>query len=167
MFEIIKDTPENRRKGWRRMVLFGLTFMPDGFIVSDLLEAYRNTSQVTPEMKLLGRGTIPFNEGLYPWTWVQSEIPSFKSFQGGLIVAPILRKLIFNREPEMVIEWADRVSQWPIKRIIPSHLANDIKASGKDFRDAFRFLEMPASASNSAGSPLELHLLKRWKKMMK
>ena len=30
MTEIIEDTPKNRQKGWRRMVLFGLTFQPAG-----------------------------------------------------------------------------------------------------------------------------------------
>lgn len=148
MFEVTTDTPENRRRGWRRMVLFGLTFNPPGLEISDLFKALSDTSKVTPEMKLLGRGTIPFNEGLYPWAWVTSEIPFFKAFQGGIFVPPILRKLIFNREPEMVIEWADKVSQWPIKRIIPSHLANNLQATGKEFREAFRFLEEPATSSS-------------------
>jgi hypothetical protein len=39
-----------------------------------------------------------------------------------------------------VLEWVDKVSKWPIKRIIPCHFANDIKASSKDFRRAFDFL---------------------------
>ena len=30
MTEIVDDTLLNRQKGWRRMVLFGLTFMPAG-----------------------------------------------------------------------------------------------------------------------------------------
>ena len=33
------------------------------------------------------------------------------------------------------------MAAWPIRRIIPCHLANDIRASGKDFRRAFNFLE--------------------------
>ena len=40
-----------------------------------------------------------------------------------------------------MLAWADRVAKWPIKRIIPCHLANDIQASGGDFRRAFNFLE--------------------------
>ena len=64
-----------------------------------------------------------------------------RALQGGLLVAPILQKLIFNREPKQVLDWADKVSQWPIKRIIPCHLANDIKTNSNEFRKAFNFLE--------------------------
>lgn len=95
-------------------------------------------------MKVLGEGSIPYDGGLYPWEWVQSDLPNFRALQGGLLVAPILQKLILNREPEKVLNWAEKVSQWPIKRIIPCHLANDIKATGSDFRRAFEFLEEPA-----------------------
>lgn len=154
MFSIVEDTPANRRKGWRRMVLFGLTFQPSGIEISDLVQAVRDTSKVSPDMKLLGRGTIPLSEGLYPWKWVRSEIPNFKALQGGLLVAPILQKLIFNREPAEVLDWADKVSKWSIKRIIPCHLANDIKASGQDFRKAFRFLEASPSQPTNIFSSL-------------
>ena len=47
----------------------------------------------------------------------------------------------------MVINWADKVSKWPIQRIIPCHLANDIKATAKDFRKAFQFLEVAPSVA--------------------
>jgi Domain of unknown function (DUF4336) len=77
------------------------------------------------------------------WEWVQDEGPNFKALQGGLLVAPILQLLIFNREPTAVLNWADKVSKWPIKRIIPCHLENDIAATGRDFRRAFNFLEVP------------------------
>jgi hypothetical protein len=50
-----------------------------------------------------------------------------------------------NREPEQVLAWADIVSAWPIKRIIPCHFENNIKANGKEFRRAFTFLETQPS----------------------
>ena len=37
--------------------------------------------------------------GVYPWDWVGDDIASFKALQGGLLVAPILQKLILNRYP--------------------------------------------------------------------
>ena len=142
MTEVVYDTPENRRRGWRRMVLFGLTFMPAGINIFDTAVALKMLDQVPKEMGVLGRGSIPIDERLYPWEWVRDETPNFRALQGGLLVAPILQILIFNREPETVLNWADRVSKWPIKRIIPCHLENDIKASGHDFRRAFNFLEV-------------------------
>ncbi len=141
MFQIVQDSPSNRRKGWRRMVLFGLTFQPAGIKILDSLEALKLTKQVDNEMKKLGDGAIPFDGGFYPWEWIEDDLPSFKALQGGLLVAPILQKLILNREPEKVLQWADQVAKWPIKRIIPCHLANDIKTNGKEFRRAFNFLE--------------------------
>ena len=141
MTDFVYDTAENRRRGWRRMVLFGLTFQPSGIRIFDTLDAVKMLDRVPKEMKALGRGTIPLSEGLYPWEWVKDETPNFKALQGGLLVAPILQLLIFNREPEAVLNWADKVAKWDIQRIVPCHLENDIKATGKDFRRAFNFLE--------------------------
>ena len=36
--------------------------------------------------------------------------------------------------------WVDDVAQWPFRRIIPCHLANDVAATPADFRRAFNFL---------------------------
>ena len=37
--------------------------------------------------------------GIYPFDWVGDDVASFKALQGGLLVAPILQKLILNRYP--------------------------------------------------------------------
>lgn len=66
MLQEIDDSDENRRKGWRRMVLFGLTFQPGGIQVKSLGEVLKQLSNVKPAMKLLGEGAIPFNGGFYP-----------------------------------------------------------------------------------------------------
>lgn len=138
--EIIIDSPEVRRRGWRRIVLFALTFQPSGIRVKDLFESIKSVNKVNPQMRILGRGTIPLNEGLYPWDWVEDDKPNFRALQGGLLVAPILQILIFNREPKRVIDWVNRVAKWPFKRIIPCHLSNDLAATPSDFKRAFDFL---------------------------
>ena len=160
MLQVIKDTKENRRKGWRRMVLFALTFQPSGINVTDTFEAIKMLDKVTPEMKKLGDKAIPYDGGLYPWEWIEDDKPNFKSFQGGLLVAPILQKLILNRDPEIVLEWADKVAKWPITRIIPCHFSNDLKATSKDFRKAFEFLEEPEKV------PFPLSLFSTSKKLV-
>ena len=93
-------------------------------------------------MRNLGNGAIPFSGGLYPWSWEQSEQKNFNSLQGGLLVPPILQKLILNREPTVVLEWVDKICKWPFERIITSHIGNDIKANNKDFNQAFSFLRL-------------------------
>ena len=79
--------------------------------------------------------------GIYPWDWVGDDKASFKAISGGLLVAPILQKLILNRNPLETLDFADKVSKWDIERIIPAHLKNNLKYTGKDYRAAFSFLE--------------------------
>ena len=139
------------------MVLFGLTFQPSGINVIDTFVAIQRLDQVTPEMKKLGEGAIPYDGGLYPWDWIEDELPNFRALQGGLLVAPILQKLIFNREPERVLDWVDKICAWKFTRIIPCHLSNDLKATPKEFRQAFDFLleptKIPFLSIFGGGSP--------------
>ena len=89
----------------------------------------------------------------FQWDWIRDDFPSFRSLQGGLLVAPILQKLILNREPERVLSWVDAVCKWPFSRIIPCHLSNDLKAGPREFRAAFDFLYEPAAAPASFAFP--------------
>lgn len=74
MLAVVADTPENRRKGWRRMVLFALTFQPAGIDIKDTFDALKMLGDVTPEMKKLGEGAIPFDGGFYPVRHPQLDI---------------------------------------------------------------------------------------------
>mmetsp|Transcript_47972 Transcript_47972/g.57841 ORF Transcript_47972/g.57841 Transcript_47972/m.57841 type:complete len:510 (+) Transcript_47972:117-1646(+) len=129
--QVVEDTPETRRIGWRRVVLFGLFFMPSSIKIkaSDVALKERRPD-INPEFA-----------GIYPWDWVRDELPSFKALQGGLLVAPILQKLILNRYPIETLEFADKVASWKFSRIIPAHLANNLAYTGKDYRLAFSFLD--------------------------
>lgn len=57
-------------------------------------------------------------------------------------MAPILQKLLLNRFPVETLDFADKVSKWPIQRIIPAHLKNNLKYTGADYRKSFGFLEV-------------------------
>lgn len=70
-----------------------------------------------------------------------------------LATAPILRKLLLNREPIKVSSWVDQVCKWPFKRIIPCHLSNNIKAGPSEFREAFDFLYENPTTPSAATSP--------------
>lgn len=154
MLSTVCDSPESRRKGWRRMVLFGLVFQPSGITVTDTLQAIRMLDKVSPEMKKLGAGAIPYDGGLYPWRWTGDDRPGFRALQGAdpgpgdialgqLLVPPILQTLILNREPgtQEVLRWVDAVcTRFDFVRIIPCHFANDLAARPADLRKAFEFL---------------------------
>lgn len=56
------------------------------------------------------------------------------------MVAPILRELLLNRQPEVVLDWVAKVSRWNFKRVIPCHFENNVKATNREFYEAFNFL---------------------------
>jgi len=139
--DLIVDDEATRRRGWRRMVQFGLTFFPSRITVSDFGEATKEASKLSRDVKKLSAGNVP--GGLYPWSWAGDEDQkSFDAYKDRLFCPPILTKLILDREPERVTEWVKRiVGRFDFVRIIPGHLDNDIKANGKDFERAFTFLD--------------------------
>jgi len=87
--QVVEDNEEIRKKGWRRVVLFGLYFMPAAIEIKDGGEALANRrTDINSDFA-----------GIFPFDWVGDDIASFKALQGGLLVAPILQKLILNRYP--------------------------------------------------------------------
>lgn len=78
MTEVVSDTKENRLKGWRRMVLFALTFQPSGIEVLDTLDSIRMINKVPKSMKFLGNGAIPYDGRLYPWRWIKDEVSNIQ-----------------------------------------------------------------------------------------
>lgn len=155
--ELVKDTPETREKGWRRMVQFGLVFFPSQIDVVPFGKAIQEAGNIDPSLKNLGDGAVPYN--LYPWTWRgNSDERNFDviSQNGKLFCPPILTKLILDREPEKTLEWVNRVSQYDFERIIPSHLNNNVKAGPEEFRTAFDVLRNdPKSGIKYKPRPLE------------
>jgi hypothetical protein len=138
--EIVADTPENRQRGWRRMVQFGLVFFPSQINVVPAGKSLKEARQVDASMGNLGDGAVPFN--LYPWTWNgNDDARNFEAISqnGSLFCPPILTKLILDREPKNTLEWVDRVCQrFPdMERIVPCHLNNNVRATAKDFSMAF------------------------------
>lgn len=129
--EIVQDTPATRKRGYRRVILFGLFFQPSAIQIKDASTAF---AERRPDIN------SDF-AGIYPWDWVGDDVKSFNALKGGLLVAPILQKLILNRNPIETLDFADRVAKWDIKRIVPAHLKNDLKYDGKAYRKAFQFLE--------------------------
>jgi hypothetical protein len=139
--EIVQDTPATRRKGWRRMVQFGLVFFPSQIeVVPSLGQAFKDASQITPGMRPLGEGAVPF--ALYPWTWHDNDADQANfdqiSQHGKPFCPPILTKLILDREPQRVETFVNRVvSRFTFTRIIPCHLANNVTAGPREFKEAF------------------------------
>ena len=141
--EIVEDTEEIRKKGWRRMVQFGLVFFPSQIDVVPFGKAISQASKIDNRMKPLGEGAVPAS--LYPWTW-HSDEADLKNFEqiskkGEIFCPPILTKLILDREPTATLEWVDRIcNRFDFERIIPCHLNNNVKADPNALRAAFEVL---------------------------
>lgn len=149
--QVVENTPEVRKIGWRRIALFGLFFTPSAIDIKDADVAFKERR---PD---INSDFI----GIYPWDWVRDDKASFDALTGGLLVAPILQTLILNRNPVEVLEFVDAVSKWDIQRIIPAHFKNDLKYTGADFKRAYGFL---TAAGEEKGQPkplaADLQLLK-------
>jgi len=149
--EVVEDTEEARRKGWRRMVQFGLVFFPSQIDVVPFGKAISQASKIDKSMKPLGQGAVPGS--LYPWTWHDNDadLKNFKAISkdGALFCPPILTKLILDREPKGTLEWVDRVTKrFDFQRVIPCHLNNNVKAGPKEFYDAFDPLRSDPKTGN-------------------
>lgn len=134
--EAIQDSPTQRSKGWQRICLFALYFQASVLKVPDW-------GLVLREARRVPRRSSQNYFGLYPFQWQTDWRRSFERLRGGgrPFVAPILRELILNRDPQGVLAWADRVSSWDFEQIIPAHFQAPIPAGPEDFRRAFAFLE--------------------------
>lgn len=142
--DTVQDTPATRKKGWRRMVQFGLVFFPSRItVVPSVAQAFDEAKRVPPELRNLGDGAIPGGP-LYPWSWDENDadLVNFEAISKGgrLFCPPILTKLILDREPTATLAWVDRVSRRfkGMQRIIPCHLNNAVRVRGSaEFYEAF------------------------------
>ena len=74
---------------------------------------------------------------------------------------PILTKLILDREAQSTLAWVDLVCDrfGDMKRVVPCHLNNDIKASSKDFYAAFDSLRCNNGQRKAGPLKSDLELL--------
>ncbi len=134
--DVVNDTLENRLKGWKRIALFSFYFRPSALDIMDLGPAWK-------EAQAAGDRAPKAYFGLYPFRWNAGWERSFEALAGDgrLFVAPILQQLILNRDPQVVLDWADRVATWGFDRIIACHLDSPVLTNAIAFRQAFAFLE--------------------------
>ena len=138
----LEDTPENRLKAWARITLFTFYFRPEALAVPSagrvLKNAWRSPNRSRKNYF-----------GLYPFDWQDGWYEAFEKLrqEGRLIVAPILQTLIFNRDPEAVMAWVNRIAQWDFEQVVPCHFSAPVRATPAEFCRAFEFLRRPDGRS--------------------
>lgn len=134
--EIVPDTPANRRKGWRRIVLLFNFFFPG---------SGRGNLGPGPIGRALSTPFYPDGWGGWmPFTWGDDEVRDFAAFSdndSGLpTLLPIIQIILARDVPE-VRRWLDVVTQWKFQRVVPAHLDAPLNIGPKEFAAAFAWIE--------------------------
>jgi len=132
--EIVEDTPSNRRKGWRRIVLLFNFFFP-GSGRGNLGLGPIGEALKTPRYKDGWGGWMPF-------TWGNDEMKDFETFSanGKPTILPIIQ-IILSRGPDEVQRWLDVVTRWDFNNVIPAHLDAPLAIGPQEFSDTFQFVK--------------------------
>jgi len=110
------DSLEARTIGWEKTALLVSYFFPE----------HEEFDPVTP-------GVV---------TWTEGWHDNFLALSNRLLVPPVVRELLYAKNPTSVRRWVDRVSgRWDFQKIVPAHFEAPIVANSADFRRAFEFLE--------------------------
>lgn len=152
--EPMRDTWENRVRGWQRIALFSLYFKASVLDTPSWSDTFRR-ALMSPER------SAKAYFGLYPFQWRFDWKKSFDALRGSgrPFVAPILQATILNRAPEETLAWRDRVAKWDFTQIIPCHFEPLIYSNPQQFREAFSFLE--GKSGNAALPEGDLELIRQ------
>lgn len=119
--EPLLDSPENRAKGWKRILLFANFFRPDRLRVPAAAEIWR-------EMFQPGCRSAREHFGFYPfrWSadWEQEVTQLLERFNDETPVglAPVLERLVFPGAKQLFVEWLQRLARLDgIKLMISAH----------------------------------------------
>ncbi|MFN9660728.1 MAG: DUF4336 domain-containing protein [Cyanobacteriota bacterium] len=119
--EPLIDTEANRRKGWKRIVLFANYFRPACISVPE-------PSTILANMFAKGCRDSRSHFGFYPFRWAadwETEADRFLGQETGRLpcrLAPVLERLVFPRAQNRFLAWLDDLSrQQPISQLISAH----------------------------------------------
>jgi hypothetical protein len=117
--EPLRDTPELRRKGWHRLVLFASYLRPASLEVPGWLE-------VVGQALAPGVRQARAYFGLYPFRWQSHWCQEFRGLvpQGdtAIQVAPVLERLVFPRARPALLAWLRQLGQIDAVRwLVPAH----------------------------------------------
>ncbi|MFN6357094.1 MAG: DUF4336 domain-containing protein [Cyanobacteriota bacterium] len=119
--EPLVDTPSNREKGWKRIVLFANYFRPNCISVPSL-------PPLLTDMFARDCRDARSHFGFYPFRWSEDwEQEADSLFCGGrqqspVRLAPVLERLVFPRAQQCFLAWLKRLGEHPeIKLLVSAH----------------------------------------------
>ncbi len=123
------DSPELRRIGWQRLVLFASYLRPDQLVVPPWRE-------VLSQALRPGLRSARAYFGLYPFRWQSGWHQEFAQLVPGdapqLQVAPVLERLVFPRARASLVGWLRQLARLgEIRWLIPAHYEAPLVSSAE------------------------------------
>jgi hypothetical protein len=127
------DTPELRRRGWQRLVLFASYLRPARLDVP-------GWGEVISQALAPGLRHPRAYFGLYPFRWRSGWQEDFLALVPGedaqLQVAPVLERLVFPRCRHALVAWIRELAQLPdLRWVIPAHYEAPVACDGQRLLD--------------------------------
>jgi len=133
--EPMEDSPERRRRGWLRLVLFANYLRPEPLTIPPLKE-------------VLGQALAPgcrspqSHFGLYPFRWQPGWQAQAEALTGSALgadpvpqVAAVLERLVFVRARGALVQWLQELARLKgVKQLIPAHYSAPVPISAEQLR---------------------------------
>lgn len=129
--EALQDTPQRRRIGWRRIVLFACYLRPQHLEIRPLGEILRHA--LAP-----GCRQARSHFGLYPFQWQPGWEEEFDRLVGTEPSRPtlpaVLERLVFPRHRETLVAWMLQICRWEdLRWLVPAHFDAPVAVTGDRF----------------------------------
>ncbi|WP_259722289.1 DUF4336 domain-containing protein [Synechococcus sp. CS-1328] len=141
------DSPAQRQRGWKRLVLFASYLRPASVSVPPLGEVLRHS--LSPGLR---QRRAHF--GFYPFRWQPGWEQDFETLQGGqsLQVAPVLERLVFPRCRQALVDWLNQLARWSeMGWLIPAHYDAPVACRSSDLERLASQLQQRNWAPDTGG----------------
>tara|TARA_B100002051_G_scaffold267562_1_gene296217 strand:- start:2415 stop:3611 length:1197 start_codon:yes stop_codon:yes gene_type:complete len=161
--EPLRDSPDARRRGWARLVLFASYLRPQPLEVPDLWEVLKDAFRP-------GLRSAKAHFGLYPFRWQMGWEQAAAELMGKdtpkLQVAPVLERLVLPRARQSLERWLEQLGDLPgLRWLIPAHYNAPIRLTHELVKQFLAELQQRAWAPNDKNwtflSSLDDQLLER------
>ncbi len=128
--ELLVDSPEKRKKGWARLVLFASYLRPSKLKIPSLSHIIKYSFKKGLRNKRSHFGIYPF---LWDKDWEESKEVIIGDNAPKIQIAPVLQRLIFPRSKELLSSWLNVVKNFKgMKFLISAHYSSPLEFSEID-----------------------------------
>ena len=131
--QLLEDTPEQRRKGWLRLILFASFLRPQKLSIPPLSEVFRNAFKP-------GLRNFRSHFGLFPFSWQDGWEKSAEELIGNkkcqIQIAPVIQRLVFPRARDSYLTWLEQLTDLKsINWLISAHYSAPVRFTSRQIRD--------------------------------